>query len=254
MQVVSARSSLATLSLAPDTEVAASALSPLPGAVLSLKSEELRLRMGSSKVPKTQFPTHYEHEWDQKLGRGDYGVTYPATMGLVEKLPVAIKLFCAESGLERRERAEEADREVRRFVALGPHPNIVKLLDVGLFCPSRPSNPDMGLVFERYDIDLRESLNQTVCTVFAMRHIMRSLLGALEHMHSNGIVHTDLKPRNILLRGAGDFKERFRQQFGRAASAARSFRDDPSSINWIPGSFEVAAKTPLYLKGRFNNT
>ena len=142
-----------------------------------------------------------------------------------------------------------------RYVALPGHPHFVKLLDVGLF--QRPCQPpEIGLVFERFDTDVRQFLKLRPLKVAGMRHVLRSVLAALAYMHELGLAHADLKPANILLRGAGAFKDGWRRLVGRArklipsggatsaigaASAIGGADvDEPLELTYhLPASFEV---------------
>ena len=118
----------------------------------------------------------------------------------------------------REERATSADAEVRRYVAASPF-RVLKFLDVELF--QRPYQPpEIGLVFERYDTDVKQFLKRRPLKVAGMRHVLRSVLAALAYMHQLGLVHADLKPANMLLRGAGVFKDGWRSLFQRAESAS----------------------------------
>ena len=103
-------------------------------------------------------------------------------------------------------------------MALPRHPHGLKLLDIGLFFvkglpdigpfTKRLSQPPMvGLVFARYDTDLRQFLKKTPLEVPGMRHVLRSLSGALHYMHGLDVVHADFKPANVLLKGAGAFED-----------------------------------------------
>ena len=152
-----------------------------------------------------------------------------------------------------------AIEEVRRYVALPCHPHVLKLLDIGLSAPRLHQPPAVGLVFERYDTDLRKFLQKTPLRMAGMRHVLRSLLGALNHMHGLGVVHADLKPANILLRGAGAFKDNWRRLFGpewlevpdngsalvpRAASSSRGVDRTGQALEIVyqfPASFEAGS-------------
>ena len=76
-----------------------------------------------------------------------------------------------------------AELEVRRHVALGLHPNVVGLVDVGLF--RQPPHPPrcnswsahIGLVFDLYEIDVRQFLKKSSFTQGGMRHVLNSVLG-----------------------------------------------------------------------------
>ena len=78
----------------------------------------------------------------------------------------------------------------------------------------------MGLVFERFDTDVKEFLKTTAVKIPAMRHVLRSSLAALDYMHDRGILHADLKTSNILLRSAGAFRQQWYKQLRKPAKAA----------------------------------
>ena len=101
-----------------------------------------------------------------------------------------------------------ADMEVKRHVALGLHPNVVRLVDVGLF-RKPPHNPrssspsaHIGIVFNLYEIDVRQFLKQSSFTQGGMRHVLNSVLEGLRSIHDRGCIHCDLKAANIFMRGA----------------------------------------------------
>ena len=99
----------------------------------------------------------YDVAWDTELGKGTFGTVYGGIALGVVKAAVAIKL-CGQGNLS--DQAIHADAEVRRYLALPRHPHIVKLLDVVLLRPPRLKRA-IGLVFERFDIDVRQFLKRS---------------------------------------------------------------------------------------------
>ena len=95
---------------------------------------------------------------------------------------------------------------VRRFkneskaISILDHPNIVKVYDVSV------SEKMQYIVMEYIDgITLKEYLKQRggALTWKETVHFATQILGALEHAHSKGIVHRDVKPQNIMLLANG---------------------------------------------------
>ena len=139
-----------------------------------------------------------------------------------------------------------ADEEVRRHVALGLHPNVVGLVDVGLFRqpPHRPRcnswSAHIGLVFDLCEIDVRQFLKKSSFTQGGMRHVLNSVLEGLRFIHDRGCIHCDLKPANIFMRGAihlcGCFsRERFKLQ----QPGEFQYHSMTEFQYQIPNSFEV---------------
>jgi serine/threonine-protein kinase len=97
--------------------------------------------------------------------------------------------------------ASALEREARLLAQLG-HPNIIGLYDFVR------KDERMWLVLEHVEgVTLAEVLDKTgplsqASAVF----IARALSSALEHAHSRGVIHRDLRPQHVLVSSAGDVK------------------------------------------------
>lgn len=98
---------------------------------------------------------------------------------------------------------------VRRFkneskaISILEHPNIVKVYDVSV------TDKLQYIVMEYVDgITLKEYLKQRggALTWKETVHFATQVLGALQHAHSKGIIHRDVKPQNIMLLADGSIK------------------------------------------------
>ncbi len=98
---------------------------------------------------------------------------------------------------------------VRRFknkskaISILNHPNIVKVYDVSV------TDQLQNIVMEYIDgITLKEYLKQRngALTWKKVVHFATQVLSALDHAHSKGIVHRDVKPQNIMLQADGSIK------------------------------------------------
>jgi tetratricopeptide (TPR) repeat protein len=127
------------------------------------------------------------------LGQGGMGVVYEAVdLGL--QRTVALKKLRAEIADSPRERARFL-KEARTVAAL-KHPNIVEIHAIhedaeGLF-----------LVFEKIDGEsLHERLGKGALRPAEAVSYLRQIAMALDHAHSAGVVHQDLKPANVMVSG-----------------------------------------------------
>lgn len=135
-----------------------------------------------------------QYEVLRLLGQGGMGAVYLARERLLERL-VAIKVLRRE--LVHGDARERFIREARTAAKL-THPHIVPLYSFGqaedtLFYI-------MGFVEgESLEDRLRRSGRLSASE---SRRILAELADALEYAHSNGVVHRDIKPDNILIDGA----------------------------------------------------
>jgi serine/threonine-protein kinase len=119
---------------------------------------------------------------------------------LVMNRIVAIKILNDE--YNGNEQAETRFINESKAVAMLSHKNIVGVYDVAIY-------PDLKYIVMEYldGITLREYLDNKGALPWkeACVYILQ-ILRALEHAHSKGVIHRDIKPQNVILQKNGEIK------------------------------------------------
>ena len=133
------------------------------------------------------------------IGVGGMAVVFEA-YDLLQKTTVAVKMLKDESARDAQ--------QVRRFlneskaVAMLSHPNIVKIYNISV-------KGDIKFIVMEYieGITLKDYMTKRgVLSLGEIISYSEQILHALEHAHSKGIVHRDIKPQNIMLLKNGVIK------------------------------------------------
>jgi len=107
---------------------------------------------------------------------------------------VAVKQLHAESPAEA---AERFDREAKLGASLN-HPNLVSIYDIATDAES------VLIVMEYVEGEtLKDAIAAGPPSLSRVVSIVHDVAAALGHAHAHGIVHRDVKPANILIRGDG---------------------------------------------------
>lgn len=133
------------------------------------------------------------------IGMGGMAVVYKARCHRLNRL-VAIKVlkdeYSQDVEFRRRFHAES------QAVAMLSHPNIVSVYDV-----SHSSNSDYIVMELIEGISLKQYLEQKIQLGWREAlHFATQIAKALEHAHSRGIIHRDIKPHNIMILKDGSIK------------------------------------------------
>lgn len=139
------------------------------------------------------------YEIVDRIGEGGMADVYRAN-DIVDGKPVAVKILKKE--FAENEEFLRRFRNESKATALLNHPNIVKIYDVGF------SDRIQFIVMEYIDgITLNEYIEQSgVLDWRDAVHFVTQILRALQHAHSKGIVHRDIKPQNIMMLRDGTIK------------------------------------------------
>lgn len=176
------------------------------------------------------------YEIRELVGVGGMANVYRA-YDVIEDRVVAVKIL--------RDEYAQNEEFLRRFkneskaISVLSHPNIVKIYDVSF------SDRLNSIVMEYVDgITLKEYIEQQrVLPYREALHFTVQILRALQHAHSKGVVHRDIKPQNIMLMSDGTIKV---TDFGIARfarSESRSLTDKAiGSVHYI--SPEQASGAP----------
>lgn len=179
----------------------------------------------------------------RQLGSGGRGMVFEALDRYRSSLPeseqyVALKILHAG-----RDCPAEAISDLRRELHFGQvlsHPNIVNVYEL---------DRDQDVVFFTMELLDGELLSEVIKRMqpAALKrsqamHIVRQLGAALSHAHERGVIHGDLKPRNVLITREGQVRL---LDFGAARTSA-----PPQSAQRAPVSGTPAYASCEMLEGR----
>lgn len=133
-----------------------------------------------------------------ELGKGTYGIVRKA-FDTRQKHHVAIKCVClGEEGIP-----STALREISLLRPLN-HNNIIRLYDIQV----HQSTSELFLFYECMEMDLYEYMKlyrKPLPDDLSKSYLKQMLLG-IDYVHSNSMLHRDLKPQNILIDWHGSLK------------------------------------------------
>ncbi|XP_051572540.1 cyclin-dependent kinase 4 isoform X1 [Myxocyprinus asiaticus] len=149
-----------------------------------------------------------DYEILAEIGQGAYGKVYKARESRERQRLVAVKRLNIpedpDTGIPQfMIREVSLLRKIEHF----NHPNVVKLLNVSAGWQNQ--NFDLTLVFEYIDQDLSTFLTRASekgLTRDKIKDVMRQLLSGLDFLHTNTVIHRDLKPDNVLVSSRGEVK------------------------------------------------
>lgn len=128
------------------------------------------------------------------IGEGQFATVFMARDTLTDKI-VAIKKIKRGNIQDTRDGINRtALREIKLLQELN-HENVISLLDV------YGKDSGISLVFEKLEVDLEDILRSStiILTPSHIKSYILMTLRGLEYLHSNFILHRDLKPNNLLL-------------------------------------------------------
>lgn len=138
-----------------------------------------------------------------EIGSGTHGTVYRARMRSSPQQQVALKKVAFGGRIEDGV-PTSVIREVSLLRALGPHDNVVRLLDVKM------GDKSIYMVFELMERDLRALLKALPpgksLDAQTVRSYSQQLLSGLAWCHGHGVIHRDLKPHNLLVDSSGRLK------------------------------------------------
>lgn len=147
------------------------------------------------------------YEMVAEIGVGAYGVVYRARDVENDRL-VALKCLRVQNTEEGMPLSTVREIALLKQLDSHEHPNIVRLLDICIGGRTARETR-LTLVFEYVEQDLDNYLKkapQAGLEPEAIRDIMRQLLKGVDFLHSNRVIHRDLKPQNILITRDGKVK------------------------------------------------
>ncbi|MEX0270084.1 serine/threonine protein kinase [Leptolyngbyaceae cyanobacterium UHCC 1019] len=133
---------------------------------------------------------------DQLLGEGGFGITFRATHHYLQQTVVIKTLNALNQGNLEFTQVQQQFQDEGRRLALCNHPNIVRVSDFFI---------EDGMPYIVMDYIPGQTLEDVVfpdrpLPEATALHYIRQVAAALQVVHTNGLLHRDVKPQNIMLR------------------------------------------------------
>ncbi len=133
----------------------------------------------------------------QKIGEGGFGVVFMAEQDEPVRRRVALKVI--KLGMDTRQVVARFEQE-RQALALMDHPHIAKVLDAGATPLTERGGGRPYFVMEYVTGDpITEFADAHRLDVRARLALFAQVCAAVQHAHTKGVIHRDLKPRNVLV-------------------------------------------------------
>jgi len=166
------------------------------GAQLSLDDSspyaETKTQQTAVKEMQTQETVSDKYKILEELGRGGMGIVYKAEQIKPVRRQVALKII--KLGMDTSEVVSRFETE-RQALAVMDHPSIAKVFDAGVTNAGRPYFV-MELV---RGVPITEYCDKNLLTTEERLRLFVSVCQAVQHAHQKGVIHRDLKPKNILV-------------------------------------------------------
>ena len=167
------------------------------------------------------------YQLDEELGRGSMGVVYRAHDLLLDR-DVLVKVL-SQTRLDEAGR-DRLLREARATAKLD-HPNIISIHDAGE-ADAGTDHPGVPFIVMQYFAG--KSLHEVgPLTIPQVIEIILQMCRALEHAHSQGIIHRDVKPENVIVVQEGEHWTARLTDFGLARSMASRLTADGMIIGTV---------------------
>ena len=151
------------------------------------------LRRASVEITPLQLEGY---EVQEEIGRGTYGVVWRATR-LKTGQEVAIKVLDESKGLNW----EYFRRELSLLIDLEEHPHTLTILDAQL-----DSSPPLIVMPLAEGGSLEKAISTRGFSLEQKEKWIEQMVEALDFIHSRGVIHSDLKPSNVLLSSTNDIR------------------------------------------------
>lgn len=133
------------------------------------------------------------------LSQGGFGAVYKALDPVLNR-PVAIKMLTLSQAEVDPERQRVMLRSEAQTIARLDHPHILKIHD--LYVPDEGSAYIVMALAEGKSLDLL--IGKPLLTEAYAEQLFVQLCRAVDFAHDKGVLHLDIKPKNVLLDGAGN--------------------------------------------------